>query len=691
MKKIILFLSFVFILLNTFSQNVAINNDGSAAASSAMLDIKSTSKGLLIPRMSKAQRTAILSPANALLVYQNAPDSTGFYFYNGSTWKWLSNPNSETAWSINGNAGTSPFTNILGTTDANDLAIGVNNIPRLHVTNEAEVGIGFNNPSYGLDVTTGNAAINNCNYNGMRVKTVAAGLNNDCEKGLFMGYTDLSTASNEGLLWNFGQANSGTKTLALGVGSTLTMMRLTSDGLAGIASGNMQPQYALDVNVGIGAVSPCNRNGLRLNTLQNVNNPCENGLFLGYDALSNLNKSSIWNFSADRFSQNSIIRFGFGTDFSEAPGIGEAMRILPPGKGVGINQINPLAMLHISNYTGGGVLSGLMVTSATLGSGVKGFYNGLNATANAAFDDGFVWNYQNAPVIFGTNNIERVRIADNGNIGINTTNPNAPLQFNNSIANRKIVLYEGNNNDHQYYGLGINGGTFRYQTDDLAADHVFFAAASNTSSNELMRIKGNGNIGIGTPSPSQKLEINGKIKITDGTQGNGKVLISDANGVGTWETNITITPAVTGVFAGGGATFGNGTPTGGTTANFYTTTYIDLPPGKWMVFGTYLLNGILASDAGVFIRTFLSDTNTGTGACSPNIVSGCLLSGILQGPVEFGLANGQTIINNNTGATKRYYMWANMAKYGTTPTDFNINGIGSNSWTENQLTAIPMN
>jgi hypothetical protein len=99
------------------------------------------------------------------------------------------------------------------------------------------------------------------------------------------------------------------------------------------------------------------------------------------------------------------------------------------------------------------------------------------------------------------------------NIGIGTNTPNAPLQFSNAVVNRKIVLYDTNNNDNQYYGFGINGGTLRYQTDAIGADHVFFAGVNSTTSNELMRIKGTGNVGIGTNNPTTKLEINGYTKL----------------------------------------------------------------------------------------------------------------------------------------------------------------------------------
>jgi hypothetical protein len=73
------------------SQGVAINSTGAAADTSAMLDIVSAAKGLLIPRMTQTQRNAIPVPAEGLLIYQT-DSSPGFYFYNSSAWT-LVNPN----------------------------------------------------------------------------------------------------------------------------------------------------------------------------------------------------------------------------------------------------------------------------------------------------------------------------------------------------------------------------------------------------------------------------------------------------------------------------------------------------------------------------------------------------------------------------------------------------------------------
>ena len=84
MKKTILLLSVIFIIANASAQSLAVNTDGSTANSSAILDVKSTVKGLLPPRMDSTQRNAIVTPATGLVIYNTTINA--FQCYNGTAW-----------------------------------------------------------------------------------------------------------------------------------------------------------------------------------------------------------------------------------------------------------------------------------------------------------------------------------------------------------------------------------------------------------------------------------------------------------------------------------------------------------------------------------------------------------------------------------------------------------------------------
>jgi len=93
MRKTILPALLCFIINGSIAQSVAINTDGTVADASAALDIKSTAKGMLVPRMSSAQRSAIAAPAAGLLVFDITTQS--FWFRNSNGWIELTDQSNE--------------------------------------------------------------------------------------------------------------------------------------------------------------------------------------------------------------------------------------------------------------------------------------------------------------------------------------------------------------------------------------------------------------------------------------------------------------------------------------------------------------------------------------------------------------------------------------------------------------------
>ena len=99
MKTIINTLLFATLLILSVSTNAQNTFPATGSAgigtttpdASALLEVKSTNKGILIPRMTQAQRNAIASPAQGLLIFQTNA-TAAFYFYNGSTWIQIATP-----------------------------------------------------------------------------------------------------------------------------------------------------------------------------------------------------------------------------------------------------------------------------------------------------------------------------------------------------------------------------------------------------------------------------------------------------------------------------------------------------------------------------------------------------------------------------------------------------------------------
>jgi hypothetical protein len=137
-------------MVSSFSYAQSIGIGTSSPNPSAQLDISSTSKGLLIPRMTQAQRNAISGPATGLMIYQT--DNGPGYYYNAGTaaspsWKTVA---ASDGWTLKGNNGTDAATDFIGTTDDKPLHFRVNNVNAGEIDSvnaKTFFGYGAGNPS----------------------------------------------------------------------------------------------------------------------------------------------------------------------------------------------------------------------------------------------------------------------------------------------------------------------------------------------------------------------------------------------------------------------------------------------------------------------------------------------------------------------------------------------------------------
>lgn len=102
MKKLLVILAVI--ITFSLSVNAQVGVGVASPDASAMLDVTSTTKGLLAPRMTAAQRAAIGTPATGLVVYQT-DGTTGFYYYTGAAWVVLIN-GTDALPAVNGSAVT---------------------------------------------------------------------------------------------------------------------------------------------------------------------------------------------------------------------------------------------------------------------------------------------------------------------------------------------------------------------------------------------------------------------------------------------------------------------------------------------------------------------------------------------------------------------------------------------------------
>jgi hypothetical protein len=423
----------------------------------------------------------------------------------------------------------------------------------------------------------------------------------------------------------------------------------------------------------------------------------------------------------------------------------ERLRVKNTTGNVGIGTANPSEKVHVyqnSDTNKSAIFSevrqintgtdydNIAIKGYGRGTSGWGFGNGvmgIGDTANSFFATGVYAHLgtttpslpsTNQALFANGNGLGNAGVFMGGNVGINTQTPTlAKFQVDGMIGNT-TSLFRGNSTTSQgismvadwpgiyfnsYYNGAIrsmagSGFASIINTDQSSGGLVFQTTnvgnpASGTAIASVpvrMTISGAGNVGIGAPTPSNLLHVNsttsGAVRIVDGTQATGRVLTSNATGVGTWQ-EIGINNVV-GYISNVGVTINYNTG-----LYLQTGSYVSLPPGRYAVNVNMLMARaslvISPNDSSFWVRSTFSDSGLPNPSPSGDIIGSDLISGNHPGTSYYSMLTGTVIINNPGPFSKNYYYVAgNCVSANTTQ---NITGFGSTYWAENNIIAYRLN
>ncbi|MES2795324.1 MAG: tail fiber domain-containing protein [Bacteroidota bacterium] len=536
------FFLFILFFVEKIAAQIGINATGSAPSTNAMLDISSTTKGLLIPRMNTAQRTTLTATAtDGLTVYDT--DTKGYWFYNGTSWQNLSTVAGNTPWLTSGD--------------------------NIYNSNAANVGIGTPTPGAKLQVA-GNTIINNDlmvggtgffggtnGYSGTRVSS--GGINIP----VTFGDTPKS------ILFDWGYNN-----IKAGIGYKPTQTVYASDmylhvwdNTSSIIFGRDDPFYANGQyfgewmrlkggNLGIGTPDPDSKlhiagtthivGSLKIeDTFQGAGKVLTSDAYgLGKWQALPAAPNSGWTITGNNVYNTALAAgyVGIGTSTAGFPlnfssSLGDKISLWGnAGNHYGFGVQSGLLQIHTdgsgSNIAFGHGQSGSFTERARIinggeyGMSLKGRLQlttgtnsaGLWLTNNAnTINSAFIGMAADDQVGFygGTGaNWGLTMNTTNGNVGIGNSNAHTPLAFNNPFGKIAISLFKGGLGD---VGLGVWSNELRIQCDGpagkvafgtLDAEGNYFELAKASNQNQKFTVNGYINVGGTIYSSDERFKKN---------------------------------------------------------------------------------------------------------------------------------------------------------------------------------------
>ncbi|MEZ4816571.1 MAG: tail fiber domain-containing protein [Flavobacteriaceae bacterium] len=575
MKKSLLLLVIAF-FCSQINAQVGINT--TTPDPSSELDISSTDGGILIPRMTQADRNLIASPAIGLMIYQT-DNTPGFYYYDGSSWVIIGGgvdtQNTLDEAYDEGGAGTGRII----TADNGAVLIQGND--------------GFQNTGTfgaGTALTLSGAGTRMFFYPrkaAFRAGNVTATQWNDANIGDYsvaMGRSTIASGTYDTAI-GFGSTASGTYSTALGWANTASGAYSFSLGQNSLASGWSSTVLGR-ISTASGSQSMIFGHGLTVsgdNSIAIGNNGTltgGNSTTIGNDliapsgyevAIGNFNTSYIPNSTTAIDNADRLFSVGNGTSIAARS---NALSIYKDGT---VN-INDAYNMPLADGTSGQVLS-------TDGAGNVSFVtpNAGGVTLDGAYDFGgagagrTITADNGAVVIEGsgglrvesTNQTNMLRVdGTNDAVGIGESNPISPLHIgvqttwdlavSNTGQDGLFLRGSGDNSGNNAVGSSIGFGppsstrsdqrkaaiaSVQTGTDVDAVGLAFFVHQGPINTDPMaegMRLTNTGRLGINNTNPSATLDVVGNFQLVDGTQASGYVLASDATGNASWTDPATL-------------------------------------------------------------------------------------------------------------------------------------------------------
>ena len=492
------------------AQNVSINADGTNPDNSAMLDVSSTTSGLLAPRMAQIQRDVISNPATGLLIFQTDSDS-GFYFNQGT-------------------AGSPIWLKLITSNDAPDFIADADNDTKIQVEEVANENI--------IRFDVGGAEV-------MRIHEFGRLNVSNAVQGLFIGSSagsSITTGSSNTFLGYQSGANTSTASNSTYIGSNAGFVAnapgntvvgsLSGDALTagfnntmlGVQSGSATDNG--DNNVFLG------KNAGRINSTGNSNvfigadagdvNNGSNNVFIGYQAgalqTSASNKLFIDNSNTNLpliygdFTIDSLVFNGVLTLDSAKDGTGYKF---PGERGISGE------ILHTNGI--GGTYWSTSATSAFSLSGQQVVPNSDNydfAIGTTVIQSGF-----KAEIEVASGGSTSGLIIDNQAIAGSNQKIGLQIDINGAGAKEKYgiknsIIGTSNSSDSLFGNYteitpdkdATNPPAFAYKAKFNGTDGTTYGIFTENEDYNYF----SGNVGIGTLSPNKKLDVEGNIEADTG-------------------------------------------------------------------------------------------------------------------------------------------------------------------------------